>query len=329
MRVKLMYANIGKLITSALDVNGIMEGIMREIRIFFKPQDWSLMRLDPAANELFFVVAHGIDNEKVRNVRLRLGEGIAGTVAETKKALFIPDAEHDPRFSAKVDALTGYTTKSILAVPLLFQDVVYGVIELVNREEPEYYTEDECLVLQTIADFAAIAFAHSRLYEQSLALLHSDPLTGVGNLAWLTDSVGILVDEELHRRETDDLDGTVAVMMIDIDNLHFINEKYGHKEGDWLLREFALSLKKSLRAEDMIFRTAGDTFTVLLKNQDSKGAVHSEARIREDTAKIPIDLNRSYAITFTAGLAAGRINDLRSLIDQAEAALYEKKNQSK
>ncbi len=60
--MKKLYANIGKLITSSLQLDAVIEGIMEEVRVFFDPQNWSLLRLDPTTNQLFFVVVKGIDH---------------------------------------------------------------------------------------------------------------------------------------------------------------------------------------------------------------------------------------------------------------------------
>ncbi len=64
---------------------------MEEIHHFFEPENWNLLRYDQNSSELFFVIAEGIDDERVKDIRLKVGEGITGTVAHSKKPVFVPD----------------------------------------------------------------------------------------------------------------------------------------------------------------------------------------------------------------------------------------------
>ena len=106
------------------------------------------MRYDHTSNKLFFVIIEGVNYNKVENINLRLGEGIAGTVVKTGESIFAPDASKDQRFSDKVDKITGFKTESIIAVPIKIKDWVFGVIEIVNRENKEPFTEDEHIILK-------------------------------------------------------------------------------------------------------------------------------------------------------------------------------------
>ena len=160
-KIKKLYSSIGKIITSSLEFGAIQDAVMEEIHLFFDAENWSLMRLDPNTDELFFVIVKGIDAKAVENIRLGRGEGIAGTVARTRKSIFVPDTSRDKRFSDRVDRATGFKTRSLMAVPVIFGDTLYGVIELVNRGSGGLFTEMEHLILQTIADYAAIAFANA------------------------------------------------------------------------------------------------------------------------------------------------------------------------
>jgi len=118
-QIKQLYANIGKLITSSLELDKVLEGIMEEVKVFFDAENWSLMRLDPNTDELFFVIVQGIDRKAVENIRLGPGEGIAGMVAKRGQSVFVPDTSADPRFSDRVDRATGFRTRSVMAVPLI------------------------------------------------------------------------------------------------------------------------------------------------------------------------------------------------------------------
>ena len=81
-----------------------------------------------------------------------------------------------------MDEATGFTTRSVIAVPLIFRGKVHGVIELINTLDKEGFSEEDFYVLTTIADYAAIALANAATYEEALMTAHTDPLTG-----WPTD----------------------------------------------------------------------------------------------------------------------------------------------
>ncbi|MFK3617811.1 GAF domain-containing protein, partial [Coxiella burnetii] len=137
-KLQLLFSHISELIISPYKVDTVIEKIMEEVENFFTPTNWSLLRYDSLDDELFFVYAKGLDEEIIKGIRLKRGEGIAGTVAETGKSLFIRDCQNDPRFRKKVDRSFKQKTRSIIAVPIKFKDVLLGVLELVNLENNVY-----------------------------------------------------------------------------------------------------------------------------------------------------------------------------------------------
>src|SRR5438105_2123323 len=123
---------IGKALTSSLDISEVMELILEKVSRLLKPSNWSLLLVDPVTNELYFQAARGPGAEVLLGMRLRPGEGIAGHVATSGKPLRVDDVRKDPRFAARFDEKTSLHTRSILCVPLSAKGRVLGVIELVN-----------------------------------------------------------------------------------------------------------------------------------------------------------------------------------------------------
>uniref|UniRef100_UPI000B4E8378 cGMP-specific phosphodiesterase n=1 Tax=Leptospira interrogans serogroup Icterohaemorrhagiae serovar copenhageni (strain Fiocruz L1-130) TaxID=267671 RepID=UPI000B4E8378 len=162
-----LYSSLGKIITSSLEQQEVLSAVMEEVRLFFSPKNWSLMRYDENSEELFFLIAEGIQFNHIRSIRLKSGEGIAGSVVQTKSPIFVENVKNDPRFSKKVDEKTGFETKTIIAVPMIFRGEVHGVIELVNRFDGSSFSPEDLVILQTIADFTAISLAHSDQYEKT------------------------------------------------------------------------------------------------------------------------------------------------------------------
>jgi diguanylate cyclase (GGDEF)-like protein len=321
-----LYMNIGKIITSSLDVTIILEGIMEEIRIYFDAENWSLMRLDPATNELFFVIVKGIDSKAVELIRISQGEGIAGLVAKTGESIFVPDTSTDRRFTDKVDIVSGFKTKSIIAVPIKYNDTVYGVIELINRNTGGIFSDFEHVVLKSIADFSAIAFANAALYERAVKLGITDPLTGLFNRARLDEVISecmkMTAQNERRSRESH----YAIVIVIDVNNFKEINDKYGHREGDNVLRETADRVRSVARTSDMIFRIGGDEFLILIMENTRTHLKPAAERLNSELEILShFNMDSGCEVTFSYGISAGKISSLPELIHSADIQMYKNK----
>ena len=159
-----IYNEIGKALTSSLEIRDILMKIMQTIAAYFPPSDWSLLLLDENENELYFEIAVGEAAERIKNVKIKMGEGIAGWVAQNAQPLLVPDVNQDPRFSNKIDNISNFATQSIIAVPMKIKDRVLGVIEIINKNEPNPLNKRDVELLTTVADYAAIALENSRNY---------------------------------------------------------------------------------------------------------------------------------------------------------------------
>lgn len=326
-RLKRMYANIGKLITSSLELNDILDGIMEEVRGFFKADNWSLLRLDPATNELFFVIAEGIDKSAVEHIRLGLGEGIAGIVAKSGKSVFVPDTSEDSRFTDKIDRVSGFKTKSIIAVPMAFQNTVYGVIEIVNRSRGNPFSDDEHLILQTIADFAAIAFANRSVYEKAIRFANSDPLTGLYNRVKLDEILTVSKLSVRRARRTSDHTKYYIAVVVDIDNFKDVNDAHGHRMGDAVLKHVGNLLVSCIRNEDFSFRLGGDEFLVLIPCFTDIEVERTAKRIEKKMKAVcRFRINEKIEGSFSYGISSGPKKQLRDIIHRADMLMYEKKN---
>ena len=95
----------------------------------------SLLLLNTENNKLYFEIALGSKGPDVQQFSLNLGEGIAGWVAQNNRSLIVNDVDRDKRFFSDISRQIGYTTRSILAVPMRIKEECVGVIELINKRE--------------------------------------------------------------------------------------------------------------------------------------------------------------------------------------------------
>jgi len=131
----------------------------------------SLMLYDDDNDELYFEVALGASGNQAvlkQEVRLKPGEGIAGSTLLTRKSVNVSDAQNDPRFYKTADQKSGFVTRSILAVPLIGRDKPVGVIEVLNKQDETAFTETDEKVLEIIARQATTAIENAWLIEQNI-----------------------------------------------------------------------------------------------------------------------------------------------------------------
>lgn len=314
-----LYASIGKLITSSLDLHEIISGIMTEMDHFFKPAYWSLLRIDQTTNELFFVVAKGMSSKQKESIRLQNGEGIAGHVVKTGQPIFSSDVQNDPRFSSKVDELTGFTTESIVAVPIIHRGIVYGAIELLNRYGGADYTSDDLVIIRTVADYAAIAFANAAMFEAIQDQAYRDGLTGALNRNRLN-----LLQQEWPNRRAEDQSCIVAI--IDIDDFKEINDNHSHQAGDNVLRFLTQNLHKIVRGSDRLFRMGGDEFLVLIQVANGEVLNHVQDRIEKSLIKLKKKcLLHTPEFDFSFGIESGRLSDFNEIQHKADLDMYSRK----
>jgi GAF domain-containing protein len=101
-----IFHDVAKALTSSLNLDSILQTIMEKMAEYFRPDTWSLLMVDDAQEELYFAIAVGDAAEALKNVRLKVGEGIAGWVAKHGEQVISADVENDPRFAKRIDETT-------------------------------------------------------------------------------------------------------------------------------------------------------------------------------------------------------------------------------
>lgn len=310
--IQKLYAEIAKSIISSLDYSTIIKKIMDQIQLIFQPQNWSLLYIDEEKDELYFVICEGHCADKIKDLRLKVGEGVAGMVAKTGKSLIVKDTAEHSQFNKKIDQISGFNTSSLIAVPISFQGKILGVIELINSVD-DNFSDKELEILKTIADFSAIAINNAMVHEKIVFLATHDALTQVYNRAYFDGFHASLGKNAYYG----------VIVLVDIDNLKIINDKLGHSIGDKTLVKMAEILVKSCRRSDYVFRIGGDEFLVIIANisLDDIDFVTSEI----DRKLRGFLENKQLDFSFSFGISFGKIKELNQLIRLADLKMYENK----
>ena len=102
------------------------------------------------------------------SVKLRMGEGISGWVAQNRKAVMVEDAQSEPRFSLQVDKQRGLTTRTLICVPLVYREELLGVLSVLNSRDKPFFENEDLALLESFADLATVAIIRSRLLEHRI-----------------------------------------------------------------------------------------------------------------------------------------------------------------
>lgn len=164
---------IEKFLSSISDLDSLLHAIIKEVAGVSGAESASIGLYDELTNELYFYMAGGSSDQKqferkLECVRLKMGEGVIGWCAENRKPVNVKNTSSDSRFSSKADNETGFSTESLLAVPMIVHNKLIGVIEAVNKTVPGGFTEGDQKVLTVLASQAALIIENATLYQENL-----------------------------------------------------------------------------------------------------------------------------------------------------------------
>ena len=158
-----LLTELGLRLSTAEDLPQALTQAMFRVVDIFGSQAGSLLMVDEEKNELRFEVMVGEYVAPLRPLRLKMGQGICGWVAQTGQPLLVPDVRQEPRFYAEADLLTGFETRSVLCVPIQVQGKTVGVIEVINKADGTAFTPWDQRLLTAIATLAGDAIERTTL----------------------------------------------------------------------------------------------------------------------------------------------------------------------
>lgn len=154
------------LVNSSLDSGEVLNNTLMSVEQWVRAEVSSIFEVDKLKGELFFRLARGPGIEPIKPMRLQIGEGIAGWVAQTEQPLICADPYGDPRFSRQFDEKSGFRTRSILCVPLKSQDRLIGVLEVINKKDAPSFNDDDLEMLTILSNMIGPALENAQLYHR-------------------------------------------------------------------------------------------------------------------------------------------------------------------
>jgi phosphoserine phosphatase RsbU/P len=164
-----MCTEVAQLISSSLELEEVLDRIMKTSRSVMMADASSLLLLDEETDELVFQVAQSAVGDQLKQgFRLKKGQGIAGAACESGEPILIEDAYSDARFHRDFDRKTGYRTRSILCVPLKIKDRIIGVSQVINRLDGTPFNREDLETFTNLCMHAAIAIENARIHRALL-----------------------------------------------------------------------------------------------------------------------------------------------------------------
>ena len=303
-------------LTSEPELYGLLEDVLDRTRLLLDTPHTFLALLEPENNVLLIQFASGAFKCTIGQW-IGLEEGVIAEVFQTRAPVIRENFQGVPRF--KLDSLHNW-----VVVPLLKRSDVIGAIGVAYADEGRRPGEGEIALLKQFAQLASIGLVHGALNdanERLITLATTDTLTDLPNRSLLLQRMTEFLS--LTRQE----DGSMALLMLDLDRFKEVNDTFGHQLGDQLLQQVGLRLCQAVPATATVARLGGDEFAVFLPS-----AVEAEAR--QVVSKISTALEQSFLVADTPlhveasigiALYPAHGNDALTLFRHADVAMYNAK----
>ena len=326
-----VFHDVARALTSTLELESLLHTIMTKMAEFFGPERWSLMMVDEETNELYYALSAGMNSDKLETLRVKMGEGVAGWVAETGNPLVVPDVRLDKHWARFARQHPDLHLRSIACLPIRCGEHTLGVMQLHNSSLdllPEYSIS----FLRVLCDYAAIALQNARHMKLINRLSITDDCTGLYNSRHLYTQLSQRISEASDPQVIP-IHPHFSLVFLDLDRFKKINDTHGHLVGSRLLGEVGTLLKRTIGPQHMAFRYGGDEFVVLLHGLDKPDAAAMVKQIRQKLNEAEFLTREGLAISITASFGVATYpqdgSTLHGIIRSADTMMYRVKNSTR
>ena len=256
------------------------------------------------------------------SLEIPMGQGLSGWVAENNKPIVNGNPSVEPGYLNDPEKFS--TLRSALAVPLEGKQSVVGVLAL-YRSEKDGFSRDNLRVMLAIASKVGMTIDHLLRLEAAESTATTDFLTDLPNAR----SLFVHLDSELARRSRNG--ESVTVLVTDLDGFKAVNDRFGHLEGNRLLKAVAQTLKLNCREYDYVARMGGDEFVLVLPGLKREDLLSRTSRISSMIA----DASRQVIGEDIVGISIGAVHapedgrDAETLLGEADRRMYQMKEERK
>jgi len=235
----------------------------------------------------------GEDFRALSALNIPLGKGLVGWVAETRKPIINGNPEVEAGYAG---AFQNFSLHSAIAVPVDGLNGVVGVLAMYRRER-DSFNADHLRILLAVSSKLGLAIENALKYQQAESSATTDYLTGLPNAR----SLFLHLSQELSRCQRKG--GSTAVMVCDLDGFKQVNDRYGHLEGDKVLRELGAKLKDVCRGYDYVARMGGDEFVLVIPGLTPEAGEIKARSLHELAASIGLQICGENILGLSVGTA--------------------------
>ena len=273
----------------------------------------------------------GYSQKLIKNLKIRIGyDGLTGWVAKWGIPQLVTDVTKEPRYIAGIE-----NVKSELAIPIKFTTIagkdvkeeILGVLDI-SSDRIGGLTMDDQNLLTLITGQLAIALKNRELLHETSILASTDGMTQLMNYRVFKDNLY----KEIKRAQR--YGHTFSLLMIDIDDFKKVNDTYGHRTGDHVLRVLAEIMKKKVRDTDIVARYGGEEFTIIMPETTKNDAYKTAKRIQETAAEtLVVKEETKEEIHFTISVGVDSFpkdgSTFEEIVENVDIALYKAKKTGK
>jgi adenylate cyclase len=295
------------LASSTFDISKVLKYTMDMIREAMNVEAGSLLFLEN--DELEIAVAFNIKIKSMKKFRLKIGQGIAGYVAARGKSILVNDIEKSPHFYPMVDESSGFQTHSALCVPMVSQGKVIGVIEVLNKINGEFDTNDKDL-LQSIATSVCIALENARLYKETVSMAEQERDIRQMFQKFVPKQVldKIIYNTENDKPQIEELK-TLTLLNIDIRGFSELSRHIGSQKTVSLLNSFFSVMGGIVfKHYGIVDKYLGDGFLALFgapvsSTQDADNAITAAFEMKNSLTAVNRYLEKKFGTTVQMGIS--------------------------
>jgi diguanylate cyclase (GGDEF)-like protein len=316
----LVFHRLARSLTSSFDLDTILRTILDHMERMIEAELWTLLMLDEKTQELYYAIAGGGEESALRDLRVKVGEGVAGWVAQHGETLIVPESVSDPRLHTPVPGKMR-KVRSVIALPLRGRKGTHGVIEILNPHAGQL-NDYTIAFLHILADHAAIAIENAHDVNRIQQLTIADDTTGLFNVRHLYD----VLARELDRGKKS---VPLSLAFLDLDRFKLVNDVHGHLVGSELLARAAQRLQELSRPQDMCFRYGGDEFVILMPSTAKETAMIQATALHKALLATRFKMKSGFELTVSASVGVSTAPEdgatVHSIIGAADTRMYDVK----